>query len=187
MRGSVHLALSAAMAYPVCWAVTRSPEAALPLALAVGAASLLNDLDHGAGLAAGILRVRWLSGLVQATVGHRGPLTHSVAACSVWALLWGILAGALTAGMGQEASLSWAGGAFLVVLAGGLLHVAADSLTPAGVPAFWPLSRRRYRFRLRRLRPPARPARGHDTGAGGTSRRASSPGARAAPPPVGGC
>jgi membrane-bound metal-dependent hydrolase YbcI (DUF457 family) len=174
VRGSVHFLLSSAFSYPICWAVTRSPETALPLALAVGCASLLPDLDHGAGLAAGILRVRWLSGLVQATVGHRSGWTHSAPACLVWALLWGVLAGVLTAPGGQEASLSWAGGTCLVVLGGGLLHVLADACTPAGCPLLAPFSRRRVRFRLR----PGRRSRRPPSPSPSPSRRS-----RSGPPP----
>jgi membrane-bound metal-dependent hydrolase YbcI (DUF457 family) len=156
VRGSVHFLLSSALSYPVCHVITRSPESAVPLALAVGAASLLNDLDHGASLGAGLLRLRWLSGLVQATVGHRSGYSHSITATVVWAALWATVAGALVSPAGEEPTLRAAGVVFAVILSGGLLHVFGDWLpigSKAGVPALWPFSRRLYKLRLSGRRP----------------------------------
>jgi inner membrane protein len=57
---------------------------------------------------------------------HRG-VTHSLAACAVAALVAGLLAPPLGAG----------------VAIGYLAHIAADACTPSGVAVFAPLSRRR--------------------------------------------
>jgi membrane-bound metal-dependent hydrolase YbcI (DUF457 family) len=149
VRGTAHFALSAALTAPVAYALTRSPEATAALALAVGAASLLPDLDAGASLAAGILRVRWLSKLLNATIGHRGPLTHSLLACVAWAVVWAFAAAVVLAPAGQAPSLRAAGVVLLVVWAGSTLHVLEDWIplgSKAGVPLLWPVVRERVKF-----------------------------------------
>jgi membrane-bound metal-dependent hydrolase YbcI (DUF457 family) len=152
VRGTAHCTLSALIAAPVAYALTRSPEAAAALALAVGAAALLPDLDHGASTAAGILRVRWLSRLAQSTVGHRGPASHSLLACVAWAIVWAFATAVVLAPAGQAPSLQAAGVVLLVVWVGSTLHVLEDYIplgSKAGVPLLWPLRRERLKLRLR--------------------------------------
>jgi membrane-bound metal-dependent hydrolase YbcI (DUF457 family) len=149
VRGTAHFRLSAVLAAPVAFALTRDPAAAVGVSLAVGAAALLPDLDHRWALASRPLRALGLSGVLQAHIGHRSVLTHSLLACAGWALWWLLLALAL--GLPWPLPL-WAGG---VVLAGGVLHVLEDWVpwgSRAGVPVAWPLSRRRYKLG-RRARP----------------------------------
>jgi hypothetical protein len=149
VRGRDHFALSAALTVPVAYALTRSPEATAALALAVGAAALLPDLDHGASMGAGLLRVRWLSRLAQSTVGHRGPASHSLLACVAWAIVWGFTAAVVLAPAGQAPSLRAAGVVLLVVWAGSTLHVLEDWVplgSKAGVPLLWPVVRERVKF-----------------------------------------
>jgi membrane-bound metal-dependent hydrolase YbcI (DUF457 family) len=149
VNGAAHFRLSAVLAAPVALALTRDPAAALGVSLAVGFAALLPDLDHRWALASRPLRAVGLSGVLQAHIGHRSVLTHSLAACAGWALWWLVLALAL--GLPWPLPL-WAGG---VVLAGGWLHVAEDWVpwgSRAGVPLLWPLSRRRLKFRPRSAR-----------------------------------
>lgn len=164
MRGRDHFLLSALLAAPVAYAVTRNPEPAAALALAVGAAALLPDLDHSASTGAGLLRVRWLSLLAQRTVGHRGPWSHSLLACLGWAAVWGFGTAVAFAPAGQAPSLSAAGLVFAVVWAGSTLHCLQDWIplgSKAGVPLLWPVRRERVKLRLGPARPRLRrrPAR----------------------------
>lgn len=87
-------------------------------------ASLLPDIDHPNSWMG--RRLPFLSRPLAAIFGHRG-LTHS------------LLAVALLLGLGFYGLGGWA--APLVV--GYLSHIAADGLTPQGVPLLWP-SRRRF-------------------------------------------
>jgi ABC-type branched-subunit amino acid transport system permease subunit len=151
VRGRDHLLLSAALTAPIAYLITRSPETTTALALAVGAAALLPDLDHGASMGAGLLRVRWLSRLAQSTVGHRGPASHSLAACVAWAVVWGFATAVVLAPAGQAPSLRAAGVVFGVVLAGSAAHVVEDWLpigSRSGVPILWPMRKERLKFRL---------------------------------------
>src|SRR5919197_1885449 len=96
-----------------------------------GVAALLNDVDHPESVI-GRLLPRWWHRL---TPGHRGP-THSLAWCAGLALLvWA----------GQSLLLDAPAPPLLgaAVGVGALSHVLADGLTVAGVPLWWPWSRRR--------------------------------------------
>jgi inner membrane protein len=121
MAGS-HAALGAA-----AWLVA-APHLGLPatdplgLALAV-AGSLLPDIDHPASWVG--KRLRPLSSMIAAVLGHRGA-THSalaLAACG-WLLL-GHFAGPIAA----------------PVLVGYLSHLGGDLLTPRGLRLAWPMKR----------------------------------------------
>ncbi len=103
-------------------------------ALAVGAAmagSLLPDIDHPSSW---LGRRLWVvSKPLSKLIGHRG-LTHSLlAVVGGLALVQAIHPSTVVARLAEP----------LVV--GYLSHLAADALTPAGVPLLWPLKRR---FRL---------------------------------------
>jgi membrane-bound metal-dependent hydrolase YbcI (DUF457 family) len=146
MRGVFHFALSGAVAFAVADAVTRDPPTAGGLALCVGLASLLPDLDSP-GTAAGLLRVRRaVRAANRAGLQHRSGWTHSLAACALWPALiaWVLLAAGATA--------TWSLQVGAVLAVGGLLHLAGDWLplgSRSGVPLLWPLTRRRYKLQLR--------------------------------------
>lgn len=127
MAGS-HMVVGAAL-----WAVTARAaglDPAEPTALSIAlAGSLLPDIDHPQSWAGRKFRV--VSVPLSVLVGHRG-ITHSLLAVIV-----GI---AVLAGMGVDQPM-----APLVV--GYLSHLAADGLTPSGVPLLWP-SRRRFTLNL---------------------------------------
>ena len=96
-----------------------------PLALALAVAgSLLPDIDHPASWVG--KRLRPVSTMIAAVLGHRGA-THSalaLAACG-WLLLGHGLAGPIAA----------------PVLVGYLSHLAGDLLTPRGLRLAWPMKR----------------------------------------------
>lgn len=76
-------------------------------------------------IAARFLRVFGLR-IATTTGGHRGPLTHSLLAVGIFALLLTPV---------RWASPYWYAGMVIGVLS----HVLIDSLNPQGIPAFWPL------------------------------------------------
>lgn len=127
MAGS-HVVLGAAS-----WAVAANLSglpADAPEALAAAAlGALLPDIDHPQSWAG--RRMRAVSVPLALVVGHRG-ITHSLIA-----VVAGIVALALL-GTGWIAA---------PVIVGYLSHLAADSLTPSGVPLLWP-NRRRFTFNL---------------------------------------
>jgi inner membrane protein len=127
MAGS-HMVIGAAL-----WAVTARAaglDPAEPVALSAAlAGSLLPDIDHPQSWAGRKLRV--VSVPLSLVVGHRG-VTHSLLA-----VIAGIV---LLAWMGLDQPM-----APLVV--GYLSHLAADGLTPSGVPLLWP-NRRRFTLKL---------------------------------------
>jgi membrane-bound metal-dependent hydrolase YbcI (DUF457 family) len=158
VQGRYHLALTAAVAYPVAYALTREEGPSVLLAAGVGLASLLPDLDTPHGLGARWFRVRWLSGVLARLAKHRSGWTHSAAACGAWALLWFLAATVVLAPAGQAQSLRGAAILGAVVLLGSLAHVLEDALpwgSRSGVPLWWPLSRRPVKF----ARPRGAPAR----------------------------
>lgn len=122
MAGS-HMVVGAAL-----WAVTAkagglSPAEPQALAAAV-LGSLLPDIDHPNSWAG--RKLRPISVPLSLLVGHRG-ITHSLLA-----VIGGI---ALLAAMGGN----WVAAPIII---GYLSHLAADSLTPSGVPLLWPWKRR---------------------------------------------
>ncbi|MDA8049125.1 MAG: metal-dependent hydrolase [Rhodospirillales bacterium] len=135
MAGS-HLAIGAAawmLAAPHLGLAPLDPPA-LTLACA---GAILPDIDHPRSWLGH--RLRPLARPIAATIGHRG-LTHSIFALVAALLL-----------------LRWQGvsRALLAPLAVGYLsHLAADLITPAGLPLAWPF-RRRFALPLCRTGSPA--------------------------------
>ncbi len=125
MAGS-HVVVGAA-AWAVVATLGHHPPAD-PAALAAAAAgALLPDIDHPKSWMG---RKLWpVSVPLAALIGHRG-LTHSLVAVAATLFL------AATFGMGWMA---------LPAAVGYLSHLAADALTPSGVPLLWPV---RWRFAL---------------------------------------
>lgn len=127
MAGS-HVVIGAA-----AWAVAanlsglpgNAPEALAAAALG----ALLPDIDHPQSWAG--RRMRVISVPLAMIVGHRG-ITHSLIAVAAGVIVLAAL------GFGWMAA---------PVVVGYLSHLAADSLTPSGVPLLWP-SRRRFTFNL---------------------------------------
>jgi inner membrane protein len=82
-------------------------------------------------------------------ISHRGS-THTVA----FALLVGLVTGALGFVAGSETGLASAAAAGAFGLVVGTLaigsHLLADVITPAGIAPFWPLSSRNYTLALAR-------------------------------------
>lgn len=118
-----------------------------PLGTAVAVAGHGELAVAGGALALGLTRVPdWdlrIPGL-----SHRGP-THTVQ----FACLVGAIVAALTAQLtgGGGGALDWrVPFVFAVGTCSILAHVAADTLTPAGVRPFWPVSDRHYSLRVTR-------------------------------------
>lgn len=127
MAGS-HIVMGAA-----AWAVAAhlaGVPASEPQALAAAAlGALLPDIDHPNSWAGRKMRV--VSVPLALVLGHRG-ITHSLLAVA------GALAVLAVMGVGWIAA---------PVAIGYLSHLAADGLTPSGVPLLWP-SRRRFTLNL---------------------------------------
>lgn len=106
------------------------PVAAFVTGAAMCWLTMLPDVDHRLPL-----------------VPHRGP-THS--------LLFAVAVGGVFAVLGSQISPTvvspslalppLAPFGFVVGFVAVVAHLAADALTPSGIPLFWPLSTRRYRF-----------------------------------------
>ncbi|HLN23094.1 MAG TPA: metal-dependent hydrolase [Patescibacteria group bacterium] len=86
-------------------------------------ASLLPDLDHPKSWLG--RRLPFLSHPIAAVFGHRG-ITHSLLAVVAALMAW-------------STALGWMGPPLAL---GYLSHLAADALTPQGVPLLWPIKRR---------------------------------------------
>lgn len=99
---------------------------------------LLPDIDHPKSVLG--QRLTWLSAPIARLCGHRG-FTHSLLA-----IVAGILLFTLRLPPQSIIPLD----AFHAMIIGYLSHIAADMLTPAGVPLLWPC---RWRFRVPILRP----------------------------------
>jgi inner membrane protein len=122
MAGS-HIVLGACARVVAARLSGVAPEPAAMAAAALGA--LLPDIDHPGSWAG--RKMRLVSVPLSMVVGHRG-VTHSLLAVVAGLAVLGTL------GVGFAA-------APLVV--GYLSHLAADMLTPSGVPLLWP-NRRRF-------------------------------------------
>ncbi len=94
---------------------------------------LLPDIDHPKSLLG--QRLKWISGPVARAFGHRG-FTHSLLAVLGALALFQI-------NMPQDGLIP--ADALQGMVVGYLSHIAADMLTPAGVPLLWPC---RWRFCL---------------------------------------
>lgn len=128
MMAASHVVVGAAAWAGV--AVVAGLPPAEPQALAAAAlGALLPDIDHPRSWAG--RRMRAISVPLSMLVGHRG-VTHSLLA----------VAGALAV-----LALLGTGFAAAPVAVGYLSHLAADALTPSGVPLLWP-SRRRFTLAL---------------------------------------
>lgn len=114
---------------------TKQPiDAHGTMAAAIG--GLLPDLDHPESALG--RRIKFISLPLSAVFGHRG-MTHSLlAAIGLLAILVAVTT------MPAYASL---GGLVAPLCIGYLSHLLGDSLTPSGVPLFWP-RKRTYSFRL---------------------------------------
>ncbi|MFC7154570.1 metal-dependent hydrolase [Halomarina halobia] len=121
-----HLGFSL-LAYAPVGAALAADDPALAVACGVGVLSLasLPDVD---------LRLPLVS--------HRGA-THTLAFALLVGLLLGAGGGALDASLAVPTPDLAFVGAFVGVF-GVCAHLAADTLTPMGVPWLWPLSGRRY-------------------------------------------
>jgi len=125
-----------------CWwlyaIATKQPmEAPTTMTAAIG--GLLPDLDHPESALG--RRIPLISVPLSALVGHRG-MTHSLLAV---VLLLGVLITMTTFSMTEHAPTVQALIPPLIV--GYLSHILGDSMTPSGVPLFWP-RKRTYSFRL---------------------------------------
>ncbi len=122
MAGS-HVVVGAA-----AWALTAKLTGGTPAdpqALAAAAlGSLLPDIDHPQSWAG--RKLRPISVPISMVFGHRG-ITHSLLA--VLACVFGL----------AFLSSQWVAAPVII---GYLSHLAADSLTPSGVPLLWPAKRR---------------------------------------------
>ncbi|SDY15908.1 metal-dependent hydrolase [Halopenitus persicus] len=80
-------------------------------------------------------------------VPHRGP-THSLAFAALVGVGFGAAGSLAASELGVTAAVGL--GAFGLVLGVATVgaHLLADALTPAGVPLFWPISRRTYSLSL---------------------------------------
>lgn len=99
---------------------------------------LLPDIDHPKSLLG--QRLTWLSSPISCLCGHRG-FTHSLMAIIVGIFLFALL---------MPSQIDIPLDAFHSMIIGYLSHIAADILTPAGVPLLWPC---RWRFRVPILSP----------------------------------
>jgi inner membrane protein len=127
MAGS-HMVVGAALWVVTARAIGLDPAEPVALSAAL-AGSLLPDIDHPQSWAG--RKMRLISIPLAALVGHRG-ITHSALAV--------ILGTAVLAISGLDQPVA-------PLVLGYLSHLAADALTPSGVPFLWP-SRRRFTLNL---------------------------------------
>lgn len=122
-----------------CWwlyAIATSQPIEAHSTMAAAIAGLLPDLDHPESALG--RRIPFISLPLSAIFGHRG-MTHSLLAVVGLLLL-------LVAVTTIPAYLSFAGLSTPLCI-GYLSHIVGDSMTPSGVPLFWPY-KRTYSFRL---------------------------------------
>ncbi|MDP2788081.1 MAG: metal-dependent hydrolase [Pseudomonadota bacterium] len=114
--------------------LTHAPHAMTLAMLAGGfAGSLLPDIDHPQSWLG--RRIPFVSIPLSLLIGHRGA-THS--AMVLFLTLAGALAFAGTAGASGGLLAAFSG----ALCAGYASHLAADWLTPSGIPLLWPNPRR---------------------------------------------
>lgn len=94
---------------------------------------LLPDIDHPKSLLG--QRLPWISKPIARIFGHRG-FTHS---------LFAVFAALALCYLRVPADAALPGDVLQGMVVGYLSHIAADMLTPAGVPLLWPC---RFRFRI---------------------------------------
>lgn len=128
MMAASHVVVGAS-AWAVAAGLSDLPGADPQALTAAALGALLPDIDHPQSWAGRRLRI--VSVPLSALVGHRG-ITHSLVAV--------IAALAALAVLGSTYAAA-------PVAVGYLSHLAADALTPSGVPLLWP-SRRRFTVNL---------------------------------------
>lgn len=129
MNGRTHLLLGLAAGVAIAALAPLDVGLRVGVIAAGGVGGLLPDIDHPRAIISGYLP--GVGHSIRMIVSHRGP-THTLAFV---ALLCGLLV--------MASSPIWAVTAFA---AGLISHIAADMLTPAGVPVLLPLSHRSLRL-----------------------------------------
>jgi inner membrane protein len=117
--GTTHMAFGAACgaAYAV---ITRNSDASVVAAGIAAFGALLPDIDHPYSTFG--KKVKFISWPIAAVFGHRG-ITHSLAAIIAMA------GGLVYLGIGGHVAAT--------LCVGYLSHLAADALTPSGLPLMW--------------------------------------------------
>lgn len=136
MTGRTHLTIGVAVGLAIAEYSGATPRDTVLLVLAAAVGSLLPDIDHRQSMLSG-----WIpgSGLVGLFVRHRG-ITHSILFCVIAAPLISFGLRSVT-GAGLNPTTHG-----IALLLGGISHLAADMLTPAGVPLLLPLSGRSFKL-----------------------------------------
>ena len=131
-RNHVPFAMSCFWLFAI--ATGRPIDAFGTMAAAIG--GLLPDLDHPESVLG--RRVPFISAPLARTFGHRG-MTHSLFAVSILLVALVVI----------TTMYAWVGVSWLVppLIVGYLSHILGDSMTPSGVPLFWP-RKRTYSFNL---------------------------------------
>ena len=134
MQARNHVPFAMACFWAFSISTGRPIDAFGTMAAAIG--GLLPDLDHPQSVLG--RRLPMISVPLARLFGHRG-MTHSLFAVV-------ILLAALVA---VTTMYSWGGVAWLVppLIIGYLSHILGDSMTPSGIPLFWP-HKRTYSFNL---------------------------------------
>jgi inner membrane protein len=123
------------------WSLAGHQVPELPLLLAAAAiGSLLPDIDHPSSTLSNLSPLTKTSSVVMNCVTHHRGATHSLAALGIITYL--------AATFGTQIGYYYAAMAFAF---GYLLHLAADSLTHAGIPWLWPLVPKSMGFPLLRV------------------------------------
>lgn len=135
MTGRTHLTIGIAVGLAVAQMLDAAPKEAAFITGAAALGSLLPDIDHPQSMLSG-----WIpgSGLLTLFTRHRG-ITHSILFCLFFPVLASFVLRSLT-GMGIDDPYR------IPLLLGMLSHLAADMLTPVGVPLFAPITS--YNFKV---------------------------------------
>lgn len=135
MQARNHVPFAMATWWLFVIATGRPIDAFGTMAAAIG--GLLPDLDHPESVLGRRLPI--ISVPLARVFGHRG-MTHSLLAVAI--MLAGLIV--IMTIYQQLTVLSWL---VLPLLVGYLSHILGDSMTPSGVPLFWPY-KRTYSFNL---------------------------------------
>jgi inner membrane protein len=124
MLGKTHAVIGATVGVALAYAGHANAPMALAMMCAGAVGGLLPDIDHPGGM---IRRKLWLAGdMALFWLKHRGP-THSL-------LMLGILFVIGTLLLSDEIL----GVLYFTGYAGYMAHLAADMMTPEGIPVFYP-------------------------------------------------